>query len=65
MTKEVKIKLIKKIVICIIPTILCIYGFILRLNGYGLTSEVKKDLTNIVKVYNSLSTIKNMKKNQL
>ena len=57
MSKEDKKQLIFKITLCALSFLICAYGFILRLNGYGKTGEIQKDLTEIVKIYNSLSQV--------
>lgn len=59
MTKEDKTQLIIKLTLCALSFLICAYGFILRSNGYGKTGQIKKDLTEVIKVYNSLSQIEN------
>lgn len=59
MTKKDKFHLIKWITLCALAFLLCAYGFILQLNGYGKTGKIRQDLTKIVKIYNSLSTTQN------
>lgn len=59
MSKEDKTKLITKIVLCALSFLICAYGFILRLNGYGKTGQIRKELTTVIKKYNSLSMIEN------
>ena len=59
MTKEDKLQLVKWIILCALSFLLCAYGFILRLNGYGKTGAIMKDLNKVIKEYNSLSLIEN------
>ena len=54
MTKEDKLQLVKWIILCALSFLLCAYGFILRLNGYGKTGAIMKDLNKVIKEYNSL-----------
>ena len=58
MTKKDKFHLIKWITLCALAFLLCAYGFILQLNGYGKTGKIRQDLTKIVKRSSKILNVK-------
>ncbi len=58
MEKKDKSKIFIYLLLCIISFIIAGYGYILNMSGQGSSGEIKKELSNIISVFNDISYIK-------
>ena len=59
MEKKDKSTFVIYLILCLITFLIAGYGYILHLNGFGTSGKVKKEVSNIITVFNDLSYIKN------
>lgn len=59
MEKKDKTNFIIYLVLCLISFFIAGYGYILNISGLGSSGKVKKELSNIITVFNDISYIKN------
>lgn len=59
MEKKDKSNFIIYLVLCLISFLIAGYGYILNISGFGSSGKIKKELSNIITVFNDISYIKN------
>ena len=59
MEKKDKSSFIIYLVLCLISFLIAGYGYMLNISGVGSSGKVKKELANIINVFNEISYIKN------